>query len=372
MKYTKSISFPAEKVSLQPHEVLEGHWKKHLPSYAAEVLSIVEAWLQGETHFTLYSSGSSGTAQPFLFHKTQAIASAKISMSFLKWPLHLPFFLCLSTKHVGGFMQVVRALCYNHSLEVASPLSYALAHMTRGKRFALLSTVPLQLHRAIQKALLHHIEQSHVVIIGGAPINLLTEKALHALHTRIYHSYGMTETLSHIALRRLHAPTKSYFEALPSITLLPQSDGTLGVRSPVNNYCLLRTPDKVQMAGKNRFIWEGRTDHVINSGGIKLPLHPIDRLIETYFLEIEETQRPVTLFFSWGLSDEALGEKLVLFSEEVFSKELRQTLRLLLSKKLSKYHVPKEICVISPFVFTSSGKIDKIHTTQLKYTSNAF
>ena len=270
-------------------------------------------------------------------------------------------------------MQVIRALYYNQSIEVVSPSAHALLHVPKGKRFALLSAVPLQLHRAMQEGFLKNIEQSDCVVIGGAPISLLLEKAVQNFRSRIYHSYGMTETLSHVALRQLHMPAQSYFQALPSIQFFPQSDGTLSIRSPVNHYRLVRTPDHVKMSGKNCFIWTGRADRVINSGGIKLHLHSIDHLIEQYFLEIEEKERPTTLFFSWGLSDEVLGEKLVLFSESTLNKELRQTLRLLLSKKFSKYYVPKEICVVSPFLFTSSGKIDKIRTaTKAAYTSEAF
>ena len=336
-------------------------WQKlSLPPYATEVLQLVAAWSQGEAYFTLQTSGSTGKPKPILLHRKQLEISARMGMDFFQVPDTLPLLLCLSVQHIAGVMQVVRALVYGHNLHVLKVGRTALQLMQPGRRYGLISVVPLQLQEAVRKGCLSCLEQCHTVLVGGAALFPSTEKALSALKTRTYHSYGMSETAAHVALRRLHAPTSPYFVRMKGVYLSCSKTGCLQIRSPSTNHRITQTQDLVQMQGKGRFKWLGRADAVINSGGVKLHLDELDRELGDRWLEANEGKNTGG-YFSYGLPDEVLGQRLVWFVEQAPSLQVR-TYFLNSLKSMPPYHTPKSICVVAPFILTASGKIDKIAT----------
>lgn len=358
MKY---IFFVEENIRLSYTEIRAGHWAQvPLPAYATEVLHWTQAWLEGEAHFTLHSSGTTGNPKPLLLHRSQLEASAHMGMHFFQIPRNLPLFLCLSVQHIAGIMQTIRALLCGNNLHVLPAQRKALQHLPTGRRYGLISLVPLQIQEALRTGSLSSLEQCHTVLVGGAPLFPSTEKALEGLKTRIYHSYGMSETAAHVALRRLHAPAAAYFEALPGVRLSRNKAGCLQIKAPATHYRLIETQDLVHMQSKGRFRWLGRADALINSGGLKLHLDELDRQLGDRWMQAAATEKQG---FAFGLPDEQLGERLTWFVEQL--PEERQLQRFYQSlKDLPKYHAPKSICVVNPFVLTESGKIDKKKTAQ--------
>ena len=363
MKY---IFFVEEQVRVPYAALRQEQWRKlQLPSYAVEVLQFASAWCQSEAHFTLYSSGTTGSPKPLLLHRSQLEASAGMGMDFFRIPVALPLLLCLSVRHIAGIMQVVRALSYGHSLHVLQVKRRALQGLQAGRRYGLVSVVPLQLHEASKNGYLSRLEQCHTVLVGGAPLFPSTEKELASLQTYIYHSYGMSETAAHVALRRLHTPTRPYFEAMSGVHLSRSEAGCLEIKSPTTQYRSIHTRDLVEMQGRGRFIWLGRADTVINSGGIKLHLDELDRQICDLWLQAHGTAEASSCF-AFGVPDEALGERLVWFVEQAPSQEV-QTRFVSSLQTLPSHHAPKSLHIVSPFVLTASGKIDKRATAQQSF-----
>ena len=329
------------------------------PDYVQHVVNFVVAWLHNESHFTLYTSGSTGKQKPLLIHRKQLIISACMGMDFFRIPTALPLVLCLSVGHIAGMLQVVRALVYGHSLHVLPLQRTALLSLKGGRRYGLLSLVPLQL-QAVIKDNGFLLNQCHTVLVGGGPLTNTTQNRLSQLHTRVYHSYGLTETVAHVALRRLHAPVQPYFEALPGVYIKKHVNGCLEVKSPATHR-LVRTHDMVDMHGKRCFAWLGRADAVINSGGIKLYLDKLHIEITACWLQAGAHED--NNYFAYGLPDKQLGEKLVWFVEKMPTQKLIKAFKTQL-QSLPLYHTPKSICVTDAFAMTSSGKVDKKNTAK--------
>ena len=331
-----------------------------MPEYAQEIARWASSWLQGEQYFTLHTSGMTGRPKPFVLHRTQLEESARLGMSFLGIPRCLPLVNSLPITHIAGIMQMVRALVYGHDIHVFKPSRDCLSKLHRGQRYGLIALVPLQIQAALRGGFLPRLEQLHTVLIGGAALFPSTEQAIEGLRTRIYHSFGLTETVAHVALRRLHRPAQKYFEALPGVQLRRNKEGCLHIRTPATKYKNIDTQDVIEMKGKGRFVWIGRADSVINSGGVKLYLDELDRQIGDCWLR---AVMPSDAYFAYGLPDEELGERLVWFVEQPPTDKQVQCFREHLSQ-LPLYHRPKSICVSSNFILSPSSKVDKKATAQ--------
>ena len=353
------IFFVEERLSFSFSALREEKWREaDLPDYAVEVVRWVTAWLQGEEHVTLQTSGSMGSPQPMMLHRSQLEVSARLGMEVFGVPRVLPLVGCLSVRHIAGVMQLVRALTYGHAVHVLRPARDCLRGLERGRRYGLVALVPLQVQAALRGGYLSALEQFHTVVVGGAALFPSTEQALEGLGTRVYHSYGLTESVAHVALRRLHRPARAYFEALPGVQLRRNQQGCLHIRTPATKYQDIHTQDLVEMKGRGRFLWLGRADAVINSGGVTLYLDELDRQIGDCWLQSGAGSGS---YFAYGLPDDELGERLVWFVEHLPAPEVCARFKANLGKLIA-YHRPKSICVSEAFVLTRSAKVDKKST----------
>jgi O-succinylbenzoic acid--CoA ligase len=180
--------------------------------------------------------------------------------------------------------------------------------------------------------------------------------------TKVYETYGMTETVTHIAAKRLNSNKKKQdrpFKVLPNINISKDSRGCLVIKAPKLSDEVIFTNDIVDILTYKKFNWKGRIDNVINSGGIKI-----------FPEEVEQKMSPVIdqRFFITSIPDDSLGDKLVLFVESDFSEELLLRLKKKIEKlpTLDKYEVPKKIYLIEKFEETSSGKIHRENTIKSK------
>jgi O-succinylbenzoic acid--CoA ligase len=197
--------------------------------------------------------------------------------------------------------------------------------------------VPLQAENAFSR-----LSQVKKMIIGGVGMSKTLESRLKTLPTQIYETYGMTETITHIAAKELG---EDAFTVLPDVTITYNNKQCLVIHAPRISPEIIQTNDLVELVNENQFRFLGRIDNVVNSGGIKLIPETIEDKISTHF-----TKR----FFVAGVPDEKLGEKLVLIIEsEPF--EVNQDV----FSKLDKYERPKDVLFLPKFEETGTGKIKR-------------
>ncbi|HHP7240810.1 MAG TPA: acyl-CoA synthetase, partial [Cyclobacteriaceae bacterium] len=175
------------------------------------------------------------------------------------------------------------------------------------------------------------------------------------LDCNVFHSYGMTETASHIALRALKGPLSDWYEVFPAIGIKQSTDGCLEIMGGVTNNQWLKTNDVVHIE-KNKFKWLGRKDFIINSGGIKINPEMIEALLYDYL-----GSQIALDFIVGGIKDEQFGEKVTLIATKESSNvfDLRNINQYLIDSGLNKYQLPKAVLFLDYFDFTESGKLDR-------------
>lgn len=329
---------------------------------------LVAQWLDGAATFTLYTSGSTGPPKPITIQRSQLIASAQATARAFALPKGSRVLVCLHTGYVAGFMQIIRALVNEWPIWVVEPSSNPLTDLPETFACDFCSLVPMQL-----QALLHdpstqpRVQSLGKILLGGAPLSVSQERVFRELAVPVFQGYGMTETVSHIALRQI-SPAASFttlYTAVPEVSLGVDERGCLSIRGKVTQGEVVQTNDLVQLLDDRRFEWLGRVDHVVNSGGIKLHLAQIDRVIEG-FMEDQHLHRR---FFSWYEPDERLGQRLILIIEgDPLEETIEEELVRRVENALNPYAKPRGMYYIPTFVETPSQKIDRA-TTYLNLTT---
>ncbi len=312
-------------------------------------------WLADDTSVTVSTSGSTGIPKIIELQKEHMIHSAQATAGFFHLPPKIRALLCLSTQSIAGKMMLVRAMTLGWHLDLVPPSSRPLLGLEQSYDFC--AMVPMQLRNSLEE-----IDRIKTLIIGGAPLSEELKQLLSNSQTTVYETYGMTETCSHIALRPIHIPgvdieeeAKEVFTALPGISLSQDDRGCLIIHAPDISEPDVVTNDLVELRSENTFLWLGRWDNVVNSGGIKLIPEAIEKKMASTI-----NQRFVLL----GLPDKVLGEKLVLLVEGKGSKDiLMKNLRSL--QDLQSYEIPKEIYYLEQFPETPGGKIRRSGLSEL-------
>ena len=327
------------------------------------------AWLRGQTEFVLNTSGSTGTPKPIRIQRTQMEASAWTTGSALELGAGTRALVCLNTEYIAGRMMLVRALVLDWEIVVIEPTANPLAGFDSETFFDFVAMVPLQLTSCLADDTTRpRVEQCGKILLGGAPISQILEADIQRLKVPVYQSYGMTETVSHVAIRRINGPQRTeLYQMLGGVEFGVDDRGCLWVRGAVTNFETIQTNDLVKIEAGGTFLWMGRADSVINSGGIKIHLDKLDRLAEAILNEMNISNR----YFHWREKDQKLGEKLVLFIEK---KPCVVNVRELLANfaaQVSAYEVPKAVYQVDEFKRTPTAKIDKNATAQAYFTLNS-
>jgi o-succinylbenzoate---CoA ligase len=307
------------------------------------VNSFVDEWHTGNTFIEVQTSGSTGSPKTIKLSKSYMKASAIATGTHLGLKSGDSSLLCLSTDTIGGRMMIVRSIVLGLKLFVADVSSTPLVNLENEIDFA--AMVPLQVEGCLENkpSKLDFIKK---LIIGGAPVNKLLIKSLTSFKGQAFHTFGMTETISHIAMRSLNKPLEESFSTLPGISVSTTQDKTLVIDAPEIGVHELNTNDIVELRSEHNFKWLGRSDFVINSGGIKI--HPEE--IESLLAEL--ISQP---FFIGSTNDEKLGRKLILHLECVNTDLTKDQLVACLGNIKS----PKEIHLHQKFSYTASGKLDR-------------
>lgn len=324
-------------------------WKKYSVLSNAETtekaLSLfLNEWNNSKSYITQTTSGSTGKPKLIHIEKSQMLASAKATNSFFNLNKDTVALLCISPAYIGGKMMIVRAIEANYKLILANVSTNCLQFLDRNIDFC--AMVPLQVEAQIEYP---NFDLLKTLIIGGASINEALKKQLSIKNTKSFSTFGMTETISHIALQPLTGKNEPFIAI--GATNFETEDGNLVINAPHLGIDKLKTTDSVILQNKTQFYWKGRTDFVINSGGIKIHPEEIESKLKPHF-----SDRNIIIF---GKKDTQFGEAVQLLVE---AKPFEITVDL--KNILNNYQIPKAILFVDKFEYTASGKVNRIKTIQ--------
>lgn len=334
-------------------------------------------WNNDSDRVLVHTSGSTGKPKPMMVEKKRMLNSARITCDFLGLKPGDSALLCMSLDYIAGKMVVVRSIERHLHLISVSPSGHPLKDIdlkdVNGKdvngEITFVAMVPMQVYNTLQvpeeRERLTHIRH---LIIGGGAIDASLEKELQALpgNIAIWSTYGMTETLSHIALRRINgAEASEWYQPFDSVKISQTEEGCLVIDAPLVCAETLVTNDIVEIepyiynkVEKLRFRIKGRKDNVICSGGIKIQIEEVEEFLKPHL------EKP---FMLAKKKDEKFGEIAVLLTEDEDLKKVEATIRRLLSgksddsnnsseSKTHKYWIPREFLHVNHLPLTETGK----------------
>ncbi len=329
------------------HKVAQDLRKTNQP-FENEIGLFFNSWISSNPMIEVSTSGSTGTPKKILLKKESMVNSALATGDFLGLIPKNKALHCLPTKFIAGKMMLVRAMVLGLEIDCVSPGSNPLSKIESTYDFC--AMIPLQVENSLGK--LNLITK---LIVGGAkPSNKLIDK-IQKTTVDVYETYGMTETISHIALKKISKSKEDYFTILPNIFIANDNRNCLVISASKLQDKPVVTNDIVEIINDKQFKWLGRFDSIVNSGGVKLIPE-----------EIEQTLAKVIAkpFFVAGILDDILGQKLVLVIESD-DKISDLEFKIVENKSLSKFQKPKEIFYLPKFTLTENGKINRKSTIAL-------
>jgi o-succinylbenzoate---CoA ligase len=337
--------------------------------YEKKIIDFCQNWQSGQEEFIIKTSGSTGEPKPIILNRNQMIASAKLTGKTFGLNSSDTALVCLNVEYIAGMMMLVRGMVLGLNLTIIEPSGNPF-HELKNPVFDFFAFVPLQLENLLEiDENLAVLNQSKAIIVGGAAVNEVLEQKIQRLTVPVFSTYGMTETVSHIAIRRLNGENKSgNFHVLDGVKIEIDNRNCLNIISESSNNKLVQTNDIVETISEKEFRLIGRFDNIINSGGVKIQLEKVEKAIEKE-IQIFNPKR----YFAYGIPDEKLGQKLVLVVEtDIFEGNLKELILSKIKLILPKYEIPKEIIFIKSFQETPSGKIDKKATLRTFLTQVGF
>ncbi len=309
--------------------------------------AFLEEWENESPTVLVHTSGSTGQPKPLRVEKERMRASARMTCGFLGIQAGDTALLCMPLEYIAGKMMVVRAVEWGLRLVEVPPSGHPLASLPPDCHIDFAAMVPLQVWNSLnvpqERECLRRIRH---LLIGGGAIDARLEVQLRDFPHHVWSTYGMTETLSHIALRRLSGPrASSYYTPLPDVSLGQTAEGCLTIHAPRVCSGTLETHDIVGMQPDGSFQIIGRLDNVICSGGIKLQTEQIEAALHSEWKDG---------FMITSVPDERLGEAVVLLTTRPVDSDL---LRSLLP---NPYWMPRHIFMVGEIPLTGTGKPDRV------------
>ncbi len=309
-----------------------------------ELYDFLKIWFDESPDIEVKTSGSTGLPKIIKANKIKMMQSAKRTCSFLGLGKNSSVLLCMPLQFIGSKMLVVRALVAGLDLYLSPPSLNPLKDI--GFAFDFVSMTPQQvavsIKNDIEKKRLYAIKH---LLLGGMAIMPDLEKGLEHFPNYVWHGYGMTETLSHIALRKVNGSDKSfYFTPLEGIEISLDHDERILIKAPSICDQIIFTNDRAEISEEGTFKILGRVDNIINSGGIKIQIEEIEQILSKSI--------PIPFLVS-SVSHAELGEQVVLLTE-IFLPDWKER-----CVDLPKYHIPKLQITIPKLPMTDSNKPDR-------------
>lgn len=326
---------------------LIGDLSEDAPEMLRDLYHFLADWFSESPYITVHTSGSTGTPKKFTARKEQMIQSTILTCSTLGLRKGDNALLCMPLQYIAGKMMVVRALVVGMRLLLRTPSGHPLADVKVPIQFA--AMIPLQVYNTLQVPEERELLcRTDILIIGGGAINKELEDEIRLLPNEVYSTYGMTETLSHIALRRLNgSKASSAYTPFPSVQLSLSHEDTLVINAPLVCDETLITNDIATLHQDGTFSILGRRDNTINTGGIKVQTECVEEILRSIIS---------TTFAITAIPHPGLGEAIVLLVEKMEDIEAFQQQ---IASLLPKYQQPRYIRAVDNIPLTGSGKIDR-------------
>ena len=330
------------------HFDFDEEWQK-------SIVLFLQQWFNTEDDILVKTSGSTGKPQIIRLSKLKMKISAAMTCDYFGLNPQDKALLCLSAENIAGKMMLVRAIERGLHLIAVNPIGCPLSSITNSVKFS--AMVPIQVQHCLESNCLNKTKK---LLIGGVSVSEKMQERLIDLPVECYSSYGMTETMSHVAIKKLNGEDASeWYEGLAGIGFSLDDRGCLQIKALGLGIEKLQTNDLCELRGNYHFKWLGRLDFIINSGGVKISPEPLEKLLSPFL--------PLPFFFT-GIPDEKLGEQVVLLIE-ASSEELIPVNEILqIISEWPKYQRPKEIYFLPEFAYTPSGKVDRnASKTKIRY-----
>ncbi len=324
--------------------------------FEREVLEFCHQWNSGQEQFLFHTSGSTGNPKPIYVQRDAMIASAKATGAWLHLEQNDVVLACLPIHYIAGAMVLVRALVLDLRVCVVNPSVNPLLDLPPVS-IQLASFVPNQWHAILESSvdLNSYFNDSKGILLGGAALSESLLKQSQALAFPIFETYGMTETVSHVAFKKL---SERYFHFLNSIEFGVDARSCLRLNGLVTNNEWIQTNDIVLLHDSQEFEFLGRFDRVINSAGRKIHPEKLEQFIARQMNgELD--------FFIDSLPDSQLGQMVCLFYRGKFSLKEQYALEVAMRENFESWELPKQIIQLANFQFTATGKIDRLNSVAL-------
>lgn len=339
---------------------LEEHLKYQsslsVDSWEQDIITFALEWLdERNSFFWVPTSGSTGAARKISVSRKQMVQSALATGDHFNLQPGNKVLLALPAHFIAGKMMIVRAMVLGLDLYYLPPEISVIEYVTEDFDFCAL--IPLQLQFAIDHELHHQIEKIKMIIIGGAPLSADYQEKIKYLKPHFFATYGMTETITHIAIKSLNRPESSHhYSCLPGIAIDKDENDCLRIFSDRLPQKVIQTHDRIKLISDQEFDILGRADFVINSGGLKIQPEEIEA----------ELKSLIKFEFMIGYKQDALlGQKLVLMIEAQEGQVDTEKIFEQMKSKLAKNHVPKEIVLVPKLFRTENHKMDRLRNVKL-------
>jgi o-succinylbenzoate---CoA ligase len=329
--------------------------------YLQEVFLFCKKWLEGSTSFEFNTSGSTGAPTSIHAQREHMIISANITIEALNLDNTEHIYLCINAKMIGGAMMLVRGLELGCDVTIVHPTSNPLEKIPHNHPYSLASFVPMQIYEVSKSLdLQQKLSFFNHILLGGAPASAESLKALALLPCKVWQTYGMTETLSHIALKRVGID--QYYQTLPGVKIRVDERMCLCIEAAVTNNQWMLTNDVINLIDETHFELIGRIDDVINSGGIKVFSYDVEHTLMEKMIALGFHAKSL---FVCRKPDEKYGEVVVaVILGERLSDEVLTQITDDCREKLGKYAAPRHIYFVDEFEKLESGKLNKKATLQ--------
>ncbi len=297
--------------------------------------NFLKSWFDHKDYILTKTSGSTGKPKEIKLKKLDLIESSKLTARYFDLKVGDKVINCLPIKYIAGKMMLVRSIVLGLDLYIFPVTSSPISDLKNN--YELIAFTPIQLENSIP-----FIEKIKKVLVGGSPVQeTLKEKILNSKST-VYETYGMTETITHIAVKNLSMGEKE-FTSLPGIEI-GKRDNCLFIKPNHLSIKMVQTNDVVELTNENKFLLIGRKDFIINTGGVKLNPESIEKKLAKY-ISVD--------FVISSIDNSKFGEVVTL----VFKKNIPDNYNKAFTH-LSKYEIPKEVLVIDNFP-ENNGKINR-------------
>lgn len=335
-------------------------------SWENDIYGFIREWLDESSTIKVQTSGTTGTPKTILLQKGKMVASALKTGEYFNLQKNVKALLCLSPNYIAGKMMIVRAFVLGLDLVLVEPSGNPLKN-TNFEKIDFAAMVPLQALNSFQnKKELQQFRKIKKTIIGGGIVSKTLLNLLQKENNNFYATYGMTETITHIAVKKLRGSLlqqtlkkeqSDYFETLSNVQIKTDQRGCLVINAPDVAEETIITNDLVEIISPTKFKWLGRFDNIINTGGVKVIPENVEALLG------EHLDRR---FFISSQPNEVLGERIILIiAGTIFSKKENKELSDFMKDNLTKFSIPKVVFFIEKFEETGSGKIKRAATKKL-------